>query len=102
MTKERPGKKRASSRAWNRRVDSPACIVLEQQTADGWVTVDASPEADRLPVHDDAVRLNVPTCTNAVGVASLACYTSMDAGPNVVYGRYRVEYGTTVLQYWYF
>ncbi len=76
--------------------------ALEQQTADGWVTVDAPPEADRLPVHDDALRLNVPTCTNAVGVASLACYTSMDAGPNVVYGRYHIEHGTTLLQYWYF
>ena len=76
--------------------------VLERQTADGWATVDVSPEAESLPVHDDALRLNVPTCTNAAGVASLACYAGMATGPSVVYGRYRVEHGTTVLQYWYF
>src|SRR6266540_7483023 len=56
--------------------------VLEEQTADGWLTVDASPEADRLQVHDDALRLNVPICTNAVGVASLECYAGRDAGSN--------------------
>jgi hypothetical protein len=64
--------------------------------------VDASPNPDRLPLHDDSLRLNVPGCTSAVGAASVACYAGAISGPSVVYGRYHVEHGTIVLQYWYF
>jgi hypothetical protein len=76
--------------------------VLEQQTENGWVAVDTSPDPGRLPVHDASLRLNVPGCTSAIGVASVACYAGAISGPSVVYGRYHVEHGTTVLQYWYF
>jgi hypothetical protein len=76
--------------------------VLEQQTEAGWAAVDTSPDPDRLPVHDDSFRLDVPGCTSAVGVASVACYAGAISGPSVAYGRYHVEHGTIVLQYWYF
>ena len=76
--------------------------VLEQQTGSGWTVVDASPDPDRLPVHDAALRLNVPGCTSTTGVSSVACYAAAISGENVVYGRYHVDHGTPVLQYWYF
>src|SRR5919202_1129162 len=76
--------------------------VLEQQTGSGWTVVDASPDPDRLPVHDAAFRLNVPGCTSTTGVSSVACYAAAISGENVVYGRYQVDHGTPVLQYWYF
>ena len=76
--------------------------VLEQQTEGGWTVVDASPDPDRLPVHDDALRLNVPGCTSTTGVSSTGCYAAAVSGANVVYGRYHVDHGTPVLQYWYF
>jgi hypothetical protein len=76
--------------------------VLEQQTANGWTPVDASPSADRLPVDDASLRLNVPGCTSTTGVASVGCYAAAVSGPSVVYGRDHMENGTRVLQYWYF
>jgi hypothetical protein len=50
-------------------------------------------------------RLNLPTCTETVGVASIACYRDLAAShpaPPVVYGAVRTTPTRIALQYWFF
>jgi hypothetical protein len=55
-----------------------------------------------LPVHGDGWRLDQRACSPSLGLLSVSCYAGAASGPSVVYGRYEVHAGTTVLQYWYF
>ena len=75
--------------------------TLTLRAADGSFQPAEMPEPG-LPVHGDGWRLD-HRCSAVAGPAStLQCYDPASQGPTVVYGRYEVIAGTTVLQYWLF
>jgi len=55
-----------------------------------------------LPVHGDGWRLDHRCAAIGGPLATAQCYDPASVGPSVVYGRYEVIAGTTVLQYWLF
>ena len=59
------------------------------------------PEAG-LPVHGSGWRLDHRCLAIGGPAQAVGCYAPSSAGPSVVYGRYEVIAGTTVLQYWIF
>jgi hypothetical protein len=81
-------------------------------TGGGWQAT--GPPAPLLPTADPAGctssgatpcwRLNEPSCTPVAGVASLDCYSALDAAhaePPDVYGAVLADAGRTALEYWY-
>jgi hypothetical protein len=81
--------------------DFLADAALQRLDAEGVYHVAEAPPAG-LPVHGDGWRLD-HRCQAAGGpVATVQCYAPASHGPSVVYGRYVVIAGTTVLQYWLF
>jgi hypothetical protein len=74
-----------------------ATAVLERQAPTGaWEQV----AAQELPVDAGPWRLNEPSCTPRVGVASLGCYAAAPPGRPTVYGRVTRTRDRIVLQYW--
>jgi len=81
--------------------DFLADATLELRAEDGSFQTAEMPSAG-LPVHGDGWRLD-HRCAAAGGpVATIQCYDPASVGPSVVYGRYEVIAGATVLQYWLF
>jgi hypothetical protein len=83
---------------------------LEQRLPDGSWQV-SGPPTSPLPTGDPVGcagtpcwRVNIPSCTPEIGVASLACYALLDAArfePPRVYGAVLHDRGRIVLEYWY-
>jgi hypothetical protein len=68
--------------------------------AGSYVPVASSPSW--LPIHGEGWRLNHHGCSPDGGLAAVACYRAAGGGPRVVYGRFDVQDGSLVLQYWLF
>jgi hypothetical protein len=82
-------------------VDDFLADATMKSGADGsFETVELPPPG--LPVHGDGWRLDHRCPAIGGPVATLLCYDPASQGPSVVYGRYEVVAGTTVLQYWFF
>jgi hypothetical protein len=74
---------------------------LQLRAANGlFEAVDVPPPG--LPVHGEGWRLDHRGCSPAAGLAAVGCYAAAADSASVVYGRYEVRGGTTVLQYWFF
>jgi hypothetical protein len=85
---------------------------LARRAGGAWVAGDSPPGA--LPASDPpgctstgaapCWRLQVPSCSAAAGVASIACYAALEAAhaaPSVVYGAVHLRRSRIALQYWY-
>lgn len=81
--------------------DFLADATLQRRAADGSYEPAAMPEPG-LPVHGDGWRLDHRCAAIAGPVSTVQCYDPASQGPSVVYGRYEVIGGTTVLSYWLF
>ena len=79
---------------------------LEQLQSGNWVVVDTDPDLDQLPGPGTGVwRLNQDSCTPALPVGGLSCYTGGDEeqrNHSTVYGHVAHVADAIVLQYWYF
>jgi hypothetical protein len=74
---------------------------LELLGADGaYHSTDVPPPG--LPVSGDGWRLDHRCPASGGPIAAVQCYAPASQGPSVVYGRYEVIAGTSVLQYWLF
>lgn len=81
--------------------DFLADATLKLLAPDGTYEPAAMPEPG-LPVHGEGWRLDHRCPAVGGPVSTLQCYDPASIGPSVVYGRYEVIGGTTVLQYWLF
>jgi hypothetical protein len=79
---------------------------LEQLQSGSWVLVDNDPDLDQLPGPGTGIwRLNQDSCTPAMPIGGLNCYTGGDEeqqNHSTVYGHVARLAGAIVLQYWYF
>jgi hypothetical protein len=77
---------------------------LEQLSGGTWTLVDPDPEPGDLP-SSGAWRLNQDSCSPAMPLGGLACYSAAGeegSGGPAVYGRVAHDGDRIVLQYWYF
>ena len=81
--------------------DFLADATLELRADDGSFQNAELPEPG-LPVHGDGWRLDHRCPAIAGPVSTVGCYDPASVGPSVVYGRYEVIGGATVLSYWLF
>ena len=81
--------------------DFLADATLEREADDGSFQPVEMPSAG-VPVHGDGWRLDHRCAAIGGPLAAAQCYDPASIGPSVVYGRYEVIAGTTVLQYWLF
>ena len=75
--------------------------TLKREADDGSFQPVEMPSAG-VPVHGDGWRLDHHCAAIGGPLAAAQCYDPASIGPSVVYGRYEVIAGTTVLQYWLF
>lgn len=81
--------------------DFLADTTLQLRSEDGSFQPAEMPAAG-LPVHGESWRLDHRCAANGGPLSTVQCYDPASLGPSVVYGRYEVIGGTTVLSYWLF
>jgi hypothetical protein len=81
--------------------DFLADATLELRGPDGSFERAEMPPAG-VPVRGDGWRLDHRCAAIAGPASTVQCYDPASQGPSVVYGRYEVIAGTTVLSYWLF
>ena len=81
--------------------DFLADATLQRESGPGSFQPVGMPSAG-LPVHGDGWRLDHRCAAIGGPLAAAQCYDPASVRPSVVYGRYEVIAGTTVLQYWLF
>lgn len=81
--------------------DFLADASLQRRSEDGSFQPAEMPAAG-LPVHGEGWRLDHRCAAIGGPLSTVQCYDPASLGPSVVYGRYEVMAGTTVLSYWLF
>ena len=81
--------------------DFLADATLQREVGPGGFQPVEMPSAG-LPVHGDGWRLDHRCAAIGGPLTAAQCYDPASVGPSVVYGRYEVIAGKTVLQYWLF